>query len=216
MCSTDQETGWETCTLPNGELVKYQDETHTYLVRGRQVPSITELLKLVYGDTYSAVDPDLLKKSADYGTAVHHELDSLINLRETGFDINDLITYPETKNYFLYIEPFYKIVPLLTERMVVLYNAFKEPIAAGRFDLICEVDGTKTLADFKTTSTIHRQLVSAQLNLYRRAAFQSGYIDDENISLGVIHLSGKTYEYKTMTSFGEGFFNKFGAGKISN
>ena len=199
--------------LPNGEEVKYYDDTHTYFVRGKEVPSITTLLKVVYGDNYSAVDPDLLKRSSEYGTAVHKELDDLINLRELGYDIEDLIKYPETKNYFCYIEPFYKIKPLMTEQIVVLYNKDKEPVAAGRFDLICEVDGIKTLTDFKTTTTIHRQLVSAQLNLYRRAACQSGYIDSENIPLGVIHLSGKVYEYKTLVNFGEGFFKKFNVGR---
>lgn len=195
--------------LPNGEEVKYYDDTHTYFVRGKEVPSITTLLKVVYGDNYSAVDPDLLKRSSEYGTAVHKELDDLINLRELGYDIEDLIKYPETKNYFYYIEPLYKIKPLMTEQMVVLYNKDNEPVAAGRFDLICEVDGVKTLTDFKTTTTIHRQLVSAQLNLYRRAAYQSGYIDSEDLPLGVIHLSGKVYEYKTLVNFGEGFFKKF-------
>lgn len=196
-------------TLPNGEEVKYYDDTHTYIVRGREVPSITTLLKTVYGDNYSAVDPDLLKRSADYGTAVHQELDNLINLRDLGYDIEDLMNYQETKNYFHYVEPMYKIKPVLTEQIVVLYDKDKEPIAAGRFDLICEADGVKTLADFKTTTTIHRQLVSAQLNLYRRAACQSGYIEDENLPVGVIHLSGKVYEYKTLINFGEGFFKKF-------
>lgn len=200
----------ETRILPNGEEVVFYNDTHTYIVKGVVVPSITTLLKTVYGDTYSAVNPELLKRSADYGTAVHEELDTLINMRMNGFDIApDLAMHQETRNYFKMVEPIYKIEPVMTEKIVVLYNDEGQPVAAGRFDLLCKVNGVLTLSDFKTTSTIHRQLVTAQLNLYLRACKQSGYIDSEDLNLGVIHLSGESCKYIPLAKLGAGFYQKF-------
>ena len=192
-------------TLPNGLGVDFYPETHTYVVNGIELPSITTLLKEVYGDTYSAVKPELLKAASEYGTAVHNELQMVIE----GFTSLDETQYPETKNFFSYIMPRYNIKPVMTEKVVVLYDPSGKPVAAGRFDLLCEVNGKLTLADFKTTSAIHRQLVTAQLNLYLIAAYQSGYLDNKDLDLGVVHLHGSTYEYKPMVKLNENFYLKF-------
>ena len=70
----------ENFTLPNGENVIFIPDTHTYLVRGIKVPSITELLKRVHGDKYKNVNPELLERSAIYGTKVHKEIQDHIEL----------------------------------------------------------------------------------------------------------------------------------------
>ena len=93
--------------------------------------------------------------------------------------------------------------------MVVLYDNGK-PVAAGRFDLLCNVNGKLTLADFKTTSTIHKQLVTAQLNLYLKAARQSGYIDPEaDVDLQVIQLSGEKARMVPVAKLSDNFYLKF-------
>ena len=196
--------------LPNGQIVHYSDSVHTYIVGGREVPSITSLLPLLYGDTYKNVNPDTLKSAADYGTAVHKELQECIDRRMEvpSYQVN--CETPEARNYFTFVEPIWNIKPIMTERIVVLYDPNGKPFAASRFDLLCEVDGRKTLADFKTTSTIHRQLVTAQLNLYRTAAIQSGYIgEDENVGLGAIHLKGSTAKFVPISVLSDNFYLQF-------
>jgi len=37
-------------------VVEFLPETHTYIVNGKEVPSVTTLLTKVYGDAYSAVN----------------------------------------------------------------------------------------------------------------------------------------------------------------
>ena len=198
--------------LPNGVSVDFYPETHQYFVDDKELPSITTLLAKVYGNPYANVNPDMLKRAADYGTAVHNELQELIEMRKESPDIPLAYSYQETENYFKFVEEIYKIKPILTEQVIVLYNDNNIPVSAGRFDLLCTVNDELTLADFKTTSTIHRQMVTAQLNLYARGAMQSGYIsrsEKEKLKLGVIHLSGEKGRFIPVPTLGEGFYSKF-------
>ncbi len=199
----------ETYILPNGEVVQYIDETHTYIVNGEELPSVTTLLTRFYGDIYGSVRPDLLKRSAEYGTEVHKDLQTLIEIRQEDDSIPLVSDYQEVQNYFNFIEPIYGIKPISTEKVVVLHDKTGKPVAAGRFDLLCTVKGELTLADFKTTTAVHKQLVTAQLNIYVMAAYQSGYIDTQNIKLGVIHLSGKTSKFIPIQKLDDDFYLQF-------
>ena len=196
--------------LPNGVEVIFYPDTHKYVVNGKEVPSITTLIQDHYGNKYAAVRPEILEASARYGTRVHAELDQFITLRQTNPDTPITSELTEVKNYFDFVEPIYDIKPVMTERVVVLYDRpGGNIVAAGRFDLLCLVKGILTLADFKTTSTILKQSVSAQLNLYRIAAYQSGYIDRLDINLGVIHLSGNKSVYVPIQRFADNFHLTF-------
>ena len=195
--------------LPNGTLVVFYPETHQYFVDDKELPSVTTLLSKVYGNAYAGVNPEILKRAAEYGTAVHDELQQLIEMRKQSPDVPLDCAHQETRNYFTFVESIYKVEPLLTEQMVVLYDGGK-PVAAGRFDLLCNVKGKLTLADFKTTTTIHKQLVTAQLNLYLKAARQSGYIDpDADVDLQVIQLSGEKARMVPVTKLSDNFYLKF-------
>ncbi len=201
-------------TLPNGDIVEFYPTDHQYVCNGAVLPSVTTLLKQVYGDVYAAVDPELLKRSADYGTQVHSELQSLITARAKGADIWGMITSPtmhqETINYFVFVEPIYKIKPVMVEKVVLLYDKNKKAVAAGRFDLLAEVGGVTTLCDFKTTSAIHGKMVRAQLNLYLKAAVQSGYLSlGQKYNLAAIHLSGEICRMIPIPVLGDVLVNKF-------
>lgn len=196
--------------LPNGVKVLFDPDEHKYYVNGKEVPSITTLLQAHYGNKYAMVRPEILKASAQYGTNVHAELEHYINLRKKDPNTEIISQYDEVKNYFSFVEPIYKISPIMTEKVVVLYGPDGEVAAAGRFDMFCTVDGKPTLTDFKTTSTINRQSVSAQLNLYLTGMLQSGYVKDiSDINLGVIHLSGMKSTYTPLTKFADNFYLTF-------
>lgn len=196
--------------LPNGQVVYYSDDSHTYIVGGREVQSITSLLAYVYGDTYAKVNPAILKPTAEHGTAVHKEIQENIDLRMLDPEHECKCENAEATHYFTIVEPVWKIQPLMTEKIVVLYDPNGIPFGAGRFDLLCNVNGVKTLVDFKTTSTIHRPLVTGQLNLYRKAGIQSGYFsEEEGVKLGVIHLHGDTSKYAPIETLSSDFYLKF-------
>lgn len=196
--------------LPNGTKVIFYPETHTYVVDGKELPSITTLLDKTYGNNYAGMNPEVLKVYADYGTAVHAELSDFIEIRKKAPDFPVISAYPEVENYFTLVEDIYHIKPILTEKVVVLYDENNVAVAAGRFDLLCTANDKLTLVDFKTTSTIHRQMVTGQLNLYLKAAKQSGYIpEDEQVELGVIQLNGQTSRMVPIPVLGPKFYLKF-------
>ena len=186
----DAEKDIEYHKLPNGTVVTFVDSTHTYVVDGVEVPSITRLLDIKYGSSYDFVDPDLLKKASAYGTAVHNELSNFIDGRMKDPSFSCETSYPEVYEYFDFVEPIYGVEPVMTEQVVILYDKDNVPAACGRFDLLCKVKGKLTLADFKTTTSLNKQHIIGQLNLYLIAAWQSGYIKDTDLDLAVIHLVG--------------------------
>lgn len=196
--------------LPSGVEVVFLPAEHKYFVNGVEVPSITTLISNYYGNKYAMVRPEILKAAAEYGTNVHKELETLINLRQKCPGAPLISDFEEVNNYFNFVEPIYGIEPIMTEKVIVLYGPDGKVAAAGRFDMFCTVKGKKTLVDFKTTSAINRQSVSAQLNLYLQGLLQSGYVDSiDDIDVGVIHLSGSKSTYTPLMKFANNFYLTF-------
>ncbi len=195
--------------LPNGLVVTFIPETHQYFVKGREVPSITQLLDRKYGNNYLSVKPEILKKASEYGTVIHEQLAGYIEARKADPEYVIESTYPEINNYFTFVEKIYNIRPIINEKVVALYDQQGEVVACGRFDMIAYVGDKLSIVDFKTTSSINRQHVTGQLNLYLTAAYQSGYIDNLDLGLGVIHLSGDKARYVPMTKLSDTFYLTF-------
>ena len=55
---------------------------------------------------------------------------------------------------------------------VILYNDDEQPLAAGRLDLVLKMDGKIGGADIKRVSSLDKEYLAYQLNLYRIAYFQ--------------------------------------------
>ena len=160
-----------------GCYLEYYDDSHTYLVDGVIVPSITQILKIKFGKKYKDVSEDVLKRASDKGTQVHEAIEKLC---KTG-EVEDL---KEVKN-FLFLQKHYKFEVVDNEVPVIL---FKDgvPIGAGRLDLVLSVDGELGLGDIKRTSVLDKDYLAYQLNLYR-IAYQQCY-DKEITFLNGIHL----------------------------
>lgn len=137
-------------------MVKFNKETHAYSLSGRELISVTQLLKKHHlSSSYQGVNEEQLKRAADYGTLVHKELEEYITLGKEGF----------TDEFYMF-KDFYdankdKIKYPLSERVV--YNE----MVAGTVDFIYyHEDDHYVIADFKTTSKIYKESVSWQLSLY--------------------------------------------------
>ena len=68
-----------------------------------------------------------------------------------------------------------------------------EPVSAGRLDLVLRMDGKIGLGDIKRTSTLDKEYLCHQLNLYRIAYTQSYGIDID--FLRGIHLREDTRKF---------------------
>ena len=143
-----------------GHTLEYIDETHRYLVDGVIVPSITQILKIKFGNKYNGVDESVLKRAAERGTEVHNAIESYC---KEGIE-SDL---KEVKN-FKFLKKQYNFEVLDNEVPIILFKD-DVPIAAGRLDLVLKIDEQVGLGDIKRTSTLDKEYLAYQLNLYRIA-----------------------------------------------
>lgn len=167
-----------------GHTLEYIDETHRYLVDGVIVPSITQILKIKFGNKYNGVDESVLKRAAQNGTEVHNAIESYC---KEGIE-SDL---KEVKN-FKFLKKQYKFDVIDNEVPVILFKD-DVPIAAGRLDLVLKIDEQVGLGDIKRTSTLDKEYLAYQLNLYRIAYEQC---NGSNINfLKGIHLREDTRKF---------------------
>ncbi len=148
----------------NGQTLEFVEDIHLYVLNGVIVPSITGILSKKFGRKYDGVDKAVLQRAANAGTAVHEAIEKLC---KTG-EVEDL---PEVKN-FMWLQKQYGFSVIENEVPVVLWID-GIPCAAGRLDMVLQMDGEYGLADIKRTSVLDKEYVAYQLNLYRLAYQQS-------------------------------------------
>lgn len=168
---------YEVWELPVGTLEYYDDE-HLYIFNGEVLPSITQILKVRFGNKYFGVSKKVLDKAAEKGNALH---EAIQNLEENNVDdIGNL----ELHNY-KFLKKHYKWKVNRCEVPIVLFKNDK-PIAAGRLDLDVTINDLFGILDIKRTSVFDKEYVTYQTNLYRIGYRQTYGIEAEVV--GGIHL----------------------------
>lgn len=164
----------------NGHILEFIPGSHTYVVDGIIRPSITQILKHKFGNKYAHVDRETLDAAAEAGTRVHEAIEALCKLeREMGCEATaDEDALPEVMN-FLFLRKHYKFKVLENEVPVILEDKNGDILAAGRLDLVIEMDGKIGGADIKRTATLDKEYLAHQLNLYRIAYRQTYGIEWE-------------------------------------
>lgn len=166
----------ETFSIKGGTL-EYFDETHTYLYDGLMLPSVTQILGVKYRNDYASVPPAVLDNASKRGTAVHKAIESYNNL---GYDDGS-----EAVRNFKFLQKQYGFEVLDSELPIVIFKD-DMPIACGRLDMTMLIDGQTGIADIKTVSTLNKEKIAYQLNLYRIGLMQSYGVDAK--FLKIIHL----------------------------
>lgn len=164
--------------------LEYLDETHTYLVDGIIVPSITQLLTMKFGTGYERVPKEVLNEAARKGTEMHESIERLCKGEKI----------PATKEIqnFKFLKKMYKFKVIDNEVPIILFDG-ETPIAAGRLDMVIEIDGKLGLADLKRTANLDKNRLAYQLNLYR-IGFQQSYGKTVEFLRG-IHLREDTRKF---------------------
>lgn len=168
-----------------GYLLEYIDDTHTYLVDGVIVPSITQLLKPKFGKKYEFVNNRVLAEAAKKGTYVHQCIEDYCKL---GTDVDDC---KELQN-FKFLKKQYGFDVIDNEVPVILFDN-EEPISAGRMDLVLKIGDDVGIGDIKRTSALDKEYLTYQLNLYR-LAYQQCYDTEINFLKG-LHLREDTRKF---------------------
>lgn len=138
--------------------LEYFDDTHEYLVDGILVPSITQILKIKFGNKYDGISTKILNRAAEKGIEVHEAIEQFC---KTG-KASDL---KEVRN-FKFLSNKYNFKVLDNEIPIILFKD-NVPVAAGRLDLVLELDNKIGGADIKRTATLDKEYLAYQLNLYR-------------------------------------------------
>lgn len=170
-----------------GGVLEYIDETHTYLYDGVVLPSITQLLKVKFGNKYNGISKEVLERASIQGTAVHKAIEDY----EQECIESDL---PELRNY-KFLKKAYNFECIANEVPVVLFQD-GEAVACGRLDLVLTEGDEIGLGDIKRTSTLDKNYLAYQLNLYR-IAYQQCYGKEISFLRG-IHLREDTRKYVTL------------------
>ena len=159
-----------------GHTLEYIDALHQYIVDGICVPSITQLLKIKFGQKYAGISAETLQNAADKGIRVHEAIEKFEK-----YGIIDK-SCKELKNY-KFLKKLYKFECLDNEVPIILFDN-EIPVAAGRLDLCLKINNEFGLADIKRTAVLDREYIGYQLNLYR-IGYKQCYGIDINFLKGI-------------------------------
>lgn len=149
-----------------GHTLEFFDEDHIYLVDGLILPSVTQLLSLRFGNKFDHVPRGTLQRAAEKGIHVHNAIEHYCRTGEEEEDLEEL-------RNFKFLQRQYGFVVWDNEVPVILFED-DEPIAAGRLDMVIQMNGEFGGADIKRTSSLDKEYLAYQLNLYR-IAFRQCY-----------------------------------------
>ncbi len=149
--------------MANPEII-FDEATHTYLVDGQEVPSVTTILKPLTDRGYGKVNPSVLEYAANRGRAVHEALEI--------YDLGgELEVTPETEGYIrAYLEwsQVYRPKWIGVEQIVHHGTNY-----IGTLDRIGYLnDGRLAIVDLKTSTPTKEALVSVCL---QTMGYQNAY-----------------------------------------
>ena len=160
-----------------GHEVEFIGDSHTYLVDGVIVPSITQILKAKFNKKYDGIPKSTLQRASEKGTQMHEAIEKWCKNAEES-DLKEL-------RNFKFLKRQYNFSVMQNEVPVILWHD-DEIIGAGRLDMVISMNGQVGLADLKRTSALDKDYLGYKLNLYR-IAYQQSYGEEIEFLRG-IHL----------------------------
>jgi hypothetical protein len=173
----------------NRDLFIYDEQTHTGTYEGKPVPSVTQLVDILF--PYSEDIPEeRMEKAATRGTEIHEVLETLnsyfdnsltfnVNLEEVVDIATQFYKHKGIKEVLDYVSilSVYKLRPFDYEELIFLCDEQGELICFGHYDctMLAQQDvaffreDRLYLTDFKTTSLFDKSKVGLQLNIYATA-----------------------------------------------
>ena len=139
-------------------MLEFVEEDHLYVLDGIIIPSVSQILHVIFKDKYKDVPENILRAKAQYGTTIHEYIERYENNEE--LPSLDYIQQASFKQY-LKIKEENRIEVLEQEQMIHYKDKY-----AGRFDMIAKVDNDIALCDIKTTAELDLEYLSWQLSLY--------------------------------------------------
>lgn len=157
-------------------MLEFIEETHTYLLDGKIIPSATQLLKEIFPLKYDNVPINILEEKSEYGTQVHKFIE-IIEKKKPKKPLSYIKKYYNPNIYqeeslkdYLKIKEKYNIVITDSEKRVHYLDKY-----AGTLDLKGFVNNKSAIIDVKTTYELDEIYVAWQDSLYELA---DGKVDE--------------------------------------
>lgn len=134
--------------------VVFNEDKHTYELNGKLLSGITPIVGWMFPKTYEGISEYVLQKAADYGHDIHKRCNmlDLYGIFDDHESVKDYYTLREENGW----------LPVDCE-----YLVSDEYRVASCIDVVySDIHGKVVLGDIKTTSQIHVENVTLQLNLY--------------------------------------------------
>lgn len=156
-------------------MIEFIEETHTYLVDGIIVPSVTTIIKNIFPDKYKGINTKILQKKAEFGTKGHSIIEMLGKTKTTENEAYDEIlrqynSHEINQDMFISLREYIRLckkyqIEVLENEVMVNY----EYEYAGTLDMIANVNNKKSLIDIKFTAELDEEYLSWQLGMYKLA-----------------------------------------------
>ena len=161
--------------------VRFDSDTHTYTLDGRELSGITSLLdRQLFKDKYSGIPDEILQKAAERGTLIHQQCE----MADEGFPV----VSDEAINYML-LKQKYNLRHEESEYLVSDNENYASCIdKVYRYD-----DNTFFLGDIKTTYKLNKEYVQWQLSIYAHL-FEKQNKGAKVSSIFAIWLRGATHQ----------------------
>ena len=162
----------------------FNEEKHEYMVDGKVVPSVSEIMKcatcLYYTDE---IPPRVLELACKKGSAVHNSIEDYLLFEE----------YTIEPQYEPIFKQFIKWLEEYKPKIIKVEYQMTNGKYAGTCDLICRINDKTIGIDYKTSSQLHTQMIAIQEAAYNELANYNKIRVDEWYAL---HLTKTNYEFK--------------------
>lgn len=164
-----------------GYEVVFDEARHRYTVEGREAISVTQAVRTFIPNKYTAVGEKTLQEAAKRGTRLHNAIEIY---EQDGLESDELQEFRD----YRFLKKHYGWKVLESEKMVLYVD--DGITICGRFDQLQKVGDKIVLADIKNTSSLDKEYLGVQLNLYRLALKQSYGIEADELR-GIWLYKGK-------------------------
>lgn len=144
----------------------FYDADHRYELDGVELPSVSEIIRFLSREIYQDAEQYRLDQAAERGAKVHRALELLDKLGEVEAEE---VVLPYCQAYLAFCRDHRVNWELIEKPLASAELGF-----AGTLDRAGYVDDRRCIVDLKTTATVKKPLVKAQLNAYELLSQANG------------------------------------------
>jgi hypothetical protein len=172
-------------------MIEFFEKTHTYIVDGKETPSVTTVLNRL--NNYSYIDKDVLARAAKFGTAVHKATE-LYDKNELDIDTLDAALLPYVEGWDLFLQDYKPDFLEIEYRISSVYGY------AGTLDRYAKIKDYRATIDIKSGSTIPKT-TGLQLAAYQQGLIEDGKQSERRFAVHLKPFDYKVINYKDITDF---------------